>query len=124
LSLDATLLDANIEHGRRDVDDSNRRRRKTGHACTTRNGNPHLGGKLSSDVVETKGRDEADHRTRDDGGDDDEVMVLGCSCRLGQPIASRTDSFERAGPRHSGQRASVDALTSYVAGAQNGLLLR
>ena len=37
LPVNAMLVNANVEHGRRDVDDSERRRRKTRHACTARN---------------------------------------------------------------------------------------
>ena len=123
LSLDAMLLDSKIEHGWRDVDDSEWRRRKTRHARAARNGNPDLGRKLSSDVMEAESGNKANHRTRDGGSGDGEIMVLGRPYRPGQTIASWPDPFERTGPRHSSQRASVDALMSYVAGAQNGLLL-
>ena len=123
LSLDAMLLDSKLEHGRRDVDDSERRRRKTRHARAARNGDPHLGGKLSSDVMEAQSGDKTHHRTRKGGGGDGEIVVFSRSFQPGQSIASWTDLFERAGPRHSSQRASVDALTSYVAGPQNVLLL-
>ena len=58
LSLHAMLLDAKVEHCRRDVDDPEGRPRKTRHSRATRNGNPNVGRKLRSDVVESKGRDQ------------------------------------------------------------------
>jgi hypothetical protein len=57
LALDAMLLDAKVEHRRRDVGDSEWRHRNTWHARATRNGNPELGGKLRSDGMESEGQD-------------------------------------------------------------------
>lgn len=36
------------------------------------------------------------------------------------PISSRSNPFESTGPRHPGERASVNALTSYVPSPQDG----
>src|SRR4249920_2189831 len=55
LALEAMLLDAKIEHGWGDVDYPKRRRRNARHTRATRNGNPDLGRKLRSDVVESEG---------------------------------------------------------------------
>ena len=123
LALDAMLLDAKIEHGRGDVDYSKRRHRNARHTCATRNGNPDLGWKLRSDVMKLQGRDQADHRPRDGGGGDRQVVVLCRAGSSGQPISSRANLFESTRSCHSGQRASVDALMSYVPGPQDGLLL-
>jgi hypothetical protein len=43
-------------------------------------------------------------------------VVLRCTSRPRQPISAGADLFEGTRPRHSGQRASVDSLMSYVAG--------
>ena len=51
-------------------------------------------------------------------------MVLGGPRAGRQSISPWSDLFEGTGPPHSRQRASVNALMSYVAGTQNRLLLR
>jgi hypothetical protein len=124
MALDAMLLDAKIEHSRGDVDYSERRRRNTRHTGATRNGNPDLGWKLRSDVMKSEGRDQADYRPRDGGGGNRQVVVFRRACARGQPILSRANLFEDTRPRHSGQRAGVDALMSYVPGPDDGLLFR
>ena len=48
-----------------------------------------------------------------------------CDPRAGwQPISPWSDLFEGTGPRHSRQRASVNALMSYVLSPQDGVLFR
>ena len=75
-ALDAMLLDAEIEHSRGDVAHAKRRCRQAWHPRPTRNGNPDFGWKLRSDVVNSEGRDQADHRARDGGGGNRQVVVL------------------------------------------------
>jgi hypothetical protein len=70
------FLDAKIENGRRNVDHSKRQRRNTRHARATRNGDPDLGWKLRSDVMESKGRNQADDRPRDGGNGNRQVVVF------------------------------------------------
>jgi hypothetical protein len=124
LALDAMLLDAKIENSRGDVDYPKRRNRNTWHTGAARNSDPDLGGKLRSDVVKSEGGNQADHRARDGSGGNRQVVVLGRPRALWQPISSWSNLFEGTRPHHSGQRASVDALTSYVPGPQDGLILR
>src|SRR5262249_32274774 len=76
LVLDAVLLDAKIEHGSGNVNDPKRRRRNARHTRTTRNGNPDLGWKVRSDVMESEGRDQADYCLRDGSGGNCQLVVL------------------------------------------------
>jgi hypothetical protein len=124
LALDAMLLDAEVEHGCGDVYDSNRRSRNAWYTGATRNGDPNLAWKLRSDVVKSEGRDQTDHRPRDGSGGNRQVVVLRRPRADSQPISPWSNLFEGPRPRHSGQRASVNALMSYVLGPQDGLLLR
>jgi hypothetical protein len=74
--------------------------------------------------VKSEGRDQTDHRPRDGSGGNRQVVVLRRP-RVGrQAISPWSNLFESPSPCHSGQRASVDALTSYVPSPQDGLLLR
>jgi hypothetical protein len=74
--------------------------------------------------VKSEGRNQANHRARDGSCGNRQVMVLRRPRAGRKPISPWSNLFEGTRPCHSGQRASVDALTSYVPGPQNGLLLR
>jgi hypothetical protein len=74
--------------------------------------------------MKSEGRDQAHHRPRDGGGGNRQVVVLRGPRAGRQPISPWSNFFEGTRPRHSGQRASVNALMSYVLGPQDGLLLR
>jgi hypothetical protein len=123
LSLDAILLDAKVEHGRRDVDYSKRRRRKAWHTRAPRDGEPDFIRKLRPDVVEPKRRDEADDGMRKGSGRDDQVVVLCRECCLGQPIASRANLLEHTRAGHPRECAGVNALMSHIPSPQDGPLL-
>ncbi|HEX5476185.1 MAG TPA: hypothetical protein VFX12_16115 [Vicinamibacterales bacterium] len=123
LAFDAMLLNAKSKHGCGNVDDPQRRCRYARHTRATGNGNPDFGWKLRSDVMEPEGRDQADHRPWDGGRGDRQVVVLGGPSAPGQPISARTNLFKNTRLCYSGQCASVNALTSYVAGPQDRLSL-
>src|SRR5262249_41135889 len=74
IPLDPMLFDAEIEDGSGDVDDSERRRRHAWYSRATRNGDPDLGRKLRSDVVESERRNQADHRPGHGGGGNRQVV--------------------------------------------------
>ena len=94
------------------------------HPRAPRNRDPDVGWKLRPDVVKSEGRDQAHHRARDSSGGNHQVVVFGGSRAGRQPVSSRSDLFEGTGPRHSGQRARVNALTRGVTGPQDRLVLR
>src|SRR4051794_30353611 len=93
------------------------------HTRAPRNGNPDLRRKLRSNVVESEGRKEADHRPRDGAAGSRQIVVLRRAWSPRQTISSWANLLERTGPRHPRECACVNALTSHVPGTHDGLLL-
>jgi hypothetical protein len=118
-AFDAMLFDSEIEERWRDPCHAQGRVCNRRDASAARNGEPHLPGKLRPEVVEEKSRRETDDTRRDDAASQNKRVMLGHAWRR-QPVSSRADLFERAGPRKPGQRASVNAVGGDVPGTEEG----
>jgi hypothetical protein len=73
--------------------------------------------------VKSEGRNQADHRPRDGAGGNRQIVMLSGAGPPWKAISSRANLLQSTRLYQSGQCASVNALTSYVAGTQDGLLL-
>lgn len=114
------FFDAEIEDGRRDVDDANLAESSgEAGACPLELQFHTSGGSRVPMSVKAECRDEAENRAWDGRSADYEIVVLGGPLPLSEPILTRTEPLQRTRSGHPGKRAGVDAKIGNIACAED-----